>query len=100
MTPAVEDHGAAEPVSKPGLPTVPVWLPGLFTVTVLPPPPGLVTMAWLASQAPLPLLPSLPQVVWTANVPWPVDRSNEPPEVPGVIQAHLSPFSAPVESVQ
>src|SRR5215469_15354344 len=38
------------------VPTVPVWLPGLFTVTVLA--PGLVTIGWLPSQAPAPLLPS------------------------------------------
>jgi hypothetical protein len=35
-----------------------------------------------------------------AKVPCPVVRLNEPPAVPGVIQAHLSPFSAPPESVQ
>src|SRR5215469_1075904 len=80
------------------VPTVPVWLPGLVTVTVLP--PGLVTMAWLASQVPAPPLPSFAQVVCIANVPWPVLRSKEPPAVPGVIQAHLSPFSSPLESVQ
>src|SRR5579859_1371784 len=79
------------------VPTVPVWLPGLDTVTVLP--PGLVTMAWLPSQAPLPPEPSLAHVVWTAKVPVVSERSNEPPLVPGVIQAHLSPFSAPLESV-
>src|SRR5215469_16810805 len=82
------------------VPTVPDWLPGLVTVTVLPPPPpGLVTIGWLPSQAPLPLLPSLAQVVCTAKVPVPVVRSNEPPAVPGVIQAHLSPSSSPLESV-
>ena len=105
MTPAVEVQGAAEPVSKPGLPRsweavqppplmlmvqvklADPWAPvvsvavtvtlevaavvgvpeirplGLVTVTVLPPPPPLVTMAWLAWQVPAPALPSLPQVV-------------------------------------
>ncbi len=80
------------------VPTVPVWLPGLVTVTVLP--PGLVTIAWLASQDPLPLLPSLPQMVWTAYVPVPVVRSKLPPEVPGVIHAQTSPTSEPLELVQ
>ena len=70
---------------------------GVVTVTVLP--PGLVTMAWLASQVPAPATPSLAQVVCMAQMPVPVVRSNEPPAVPGVIHAHLSPFSSPLESV-
>src|SRR5262249_66765 len=82
----------------PAVPTVPFWLPGPVTVTVLPPPP-LATMGWLAWHAPAPPLPSLAQVVCMAKVPVPVDRSNEPPGVPGGIQAHLSPFSAPLASV-
>ena len=78
------------------MPTVPDWLPGLVTVTVLPP---LLTMAWLASHAPLPPEPSFAQVVCMAKVPVLSVRSNEPPLVPGVIQAHLSPFSSPLLSV-
>src|SRR5450631_2018605 len=57
-------------------------------------------MEWLASHAPAPPEPSLAQVVCMAKVPVDTDRSNEPPLVPGVIQAHLSPFSEPLESVQ
>src|SRR5450755_1973218 len=57
-------------------------------------------MEWLASHAPAPPEPSLAQVVCMAKVPVDTDRSNEPPLMPGVIQAHLSPFSEPLESVQ
>src|SRR5215510_5143845 len=61
---------------------------------------ALVTMAWLASHAPAPPAPSLAQVVCMAKVPVASVRLNDPPLVPGVIQAHLSAFSAPEESVQ
>src|SRR5215468_1081570 len=47
----------------------------------------LVTTAWLASQAPAPPAPSLAQVVCMAKVPVASVRSNDPPLVPGVIQA-------------
>src|SRR5512140_1061960 len=60
----------------------------------------LATMGWLASHAPAPPAPSLAQVVCMARVAVASVRSNDPPLVPGVIQAHLSAFSAPVESVQ
>src|SRR5262244_1815459 len=61
---------------------------------------ALVTMGWLASHAPAPPAPSLAQVVCMAKVPVASVRLNDPPLVPGVIQAHLSAFSAPLESVQ
>ena len=60
----------------------------------------LVTMGWLASQAPAPPAPSLAQMVCTAKVPVASARSNDPPLVPGVIQAHLSAVSSPEASVQ
>src|SRR6266566_6709446 len=58
------------------------------------------TIGCEASQPPRPPLASLAQVVCIAKVPVARDRLNTPPAVPGVIQAHLSPFSAPLESVQ
>src|SRR5215472_11393607 len=61
--------------------------------------PPVVTIGWLASQAPAPAAPSLAQVVCTAKVPLASARSNDPPLVPGAIQAHLSAFSPPDESV-
>src|SRR3974377_2421501 len=56
-------------------------------------------MGWVASQVPAPPAPSLAQVVCMAKVPVGSERSNDPPLVPGVIQAHLSPVSKPLESV-
>src|SRR3982074_1863404 len=56
-------------------------------------------MEWLASQVPAPPAPSLAHVVCMAKVPVGSERSNDPPLVPGGIQAHLSPFSLRPESV-
>src|SRR5258708_39812973 len=56
-------------------------------------------MAWDTSQPPLPPPKSFAQVVCTANDPVVMEMFCERP-VPDEIQAHLSPFSAPLESVQ
>src|SRR4029077_6628018 len=73
-----------------------LWLPGLVTVTVLPPPPPLVTMAWVKSQLPL---ASLAQVDCMAKVP--VVRVRLAAGAPGPwLQAHRSPFSSPDGLVQ
>src|SRR5207302_1503953 len=81
MTPAVEVHGAAEPVSKPGLPS---------NCDAVQPPLELIVQVKLAD--PEALVVSFAVTV-TLKVPAALG-------VPGVIQAHLSPFSAPLESVQ
>jgi hypothetical protein len=81
------------------VPAVPVWAPGLVTVTVFAPPP-LPTMGWLMSHPPPPPLASLAHMLCTAKLPVASDRSAAPPVVPGRIQAHLSPISSPLESVQ
>src|SRR2546430_4014685 len=78
------------------VPTVPVWLPGLVTVTPPVPPP---MIGWLISQPPVPLLKSLDHIDCIAKLPVEKATFAEAPW-PDVIHAHLSPFSKPVVSVQ
>ncbi len=71
---------------------MPVWLPGLFTVTVLPwlPPP---TMACVRSHA----LVSLDQLACSAKVPKePNDDVGRAARGPELSQAHSSEFSWPL----
>src|SRR5438067_2434084 len=74
------------------VPTVPVRLPGLVTMTVLPPPP---TIGWEIWQ----LFVSLDHVDCMAKLPVVNDTFAEAPW-PEEIQAHLSAFSSPTLSVQ
>ncbi len=74
------------------MPTVPVWVPGLVTVTVLVVPPPWVRMVCEMAQE----LVSFDQLACSAKVPVPMVTFAAPPAVPGFSQAHSSEFSWPL----